>query len=154
MLAEALAAQGIGPEVAEKVREYLSSRGYHVTEHWLARENRQKAEAKEERQRGQAAELALAIPYAGAIKDCQASVMSTGRGGSFYRCSKQARFVVRRKERPGSNPADPRGDGRLAVCRIHASDSTSNRYHKHWDYERTANEPVEPEYQPPQRETA
>ena len=93
----------------------------------------QRARYAESARAGKAAALAAAVPYAGSIGRCQAAVHEDGRSVGTRRCLKAALLVVRRKEGAG------RGDGRLAVCRTHAEDARSYR---------SADEPVEPEYQP------
>ena len=105
-----------------------------------------KAADRQARADSHAATLALAIPYAGAIERCQAQVWSQGRGATAHRCGTKARYVVRRAEHRNEDA----GDGRLAVCLIHARDARSRRFHKHWSYEVSATEVVEAEYQPPQ----
>ncbi len=157
LLAEALATEGLDEAAADRVRKYMADRGFYVTENWLHRENREKEAAKVEREAAHAAALAVSIPYAGAIKGCQARVWGTGRGATSNRCQKTARFVVWRKDEFSGHRDRPRGpdrptDNRLAVCRIHAADKSSHRHHGHWNYELCADEPVEPEYQPPIKE--
>ena len=97
-----------------------------------------------------AARLAAATPYKGAIKDCQVSVYhSEGRWGTFRRCAKRARFVVSRS-RYVDGPVAPNAEGkdRIAVCHIHAAETTTHRYvsHGQWNEGATAAELVEEEY--------
>lgn len=145
-LVEVLRAEGLTIEAIERVREAWAKQGLFLSEGVLAFRERQRREEQERRDASRSAALALAIPYAGRIKDCQASVYPPGRGMTAHRCNKRARFAVRREEH---DKPEERGDGRMVACSTHAGDHQSSRYRKHWDYERTASEVVEPEYQPP-----
>jgi hypothetical protein len=146
----ALAAEGIAdPDAArERIEAALRVHGIHVDESWIARDRRMKVEYAEAEAAKKAAALAQAIPYAGAIRDCQTMVNSSGRGATAYRCQKRARHVVRRDEYGCGKGQHDKMDGRLAVCGTHARDREAIRYHAHWSYEKCAGEPVEPEYQP------
>lgn len=145
VLGEVIAEVGSDPEA---ILEALHRRGYWLTENpWMRRE-REKREAAEARKREAEAQLAAAVPYAGAIRECQVSVLEPGRGVRFHRCGRRPIYVVRRTE-PGVRETERASDGRIAVCRQHAGDPTSSRFVSHSKYEReSANEPVEPEYQP------
>lgn len=91
-----------------------------------------------------AARLAEAKPYSGAIKQCQAHVSEDmGRWTDFRRCSKPARFVVKRK------PRHEEVEDILAVCALHARDGNSRRFEASGhDYrgKKSADEQVEEEY--------
>ena len=147
VLADALRAEGLDDDAIGRVDSYLSDHDHYVAENWMVRERREKEAYKAADDARKAATLAKAIPYTGRINDCQAQVWTQGRGGTAHRCQKLAKFVVRRTEYGKDS-----GDGRLAVCRIHASDPSSHRYTKHWSHEVSAAEIVEPEYQPAEGE--
>ena len=109
---------------------------------------------KREAEAAKAARAAAAttLPeYHGVIKQCQARVtdMSNSRWPQTNRCSKKPTKVRWIEERHGSY----KGDGRLAVCGIHAKAQDIGRWVKtdHWQDKHktgTADEVVEPEYQP------
>jgi hypothetical protein len=151
VLTNALRAEGLDDKAIARVDAALAAEHLSVTMHWLTRERLDREKATEERAASRALGLAAAVPYVGKINDCQATVWDHGRGGTAHRCQKLAKFVVRRKsdfsghrDRPPDRPFDER----LAVCRTHAADIKSYRYHGHWSYEKCADEMVEPEYQP------
>jgi 23S rRNA maturation mini-RNase III len=150
VLSTALRAEGLDDEAIARVDAALAAEHLSVMVPFYVQDRLNREAAAKVRVESQAASLANAIPYAGAIKDCQASVYSGGRGATFSRCRKNARFVVRRKDDFSGHRDRPKetNDDRLAVCRVHAAGGLSHRYHGHWSYERCANEPVELEYQP------
>lgn len=138
-------------EFAAKIEAALRARGLAIMEPpespW-ARQERERQQRKAARAAEAARQMAAAVAYGGAIRWCQASVHDEGRlAVGFHRCPKAPKWVVRRDERPVKGTEQPH-DGRLAVCLAHARDPQSGRYHAHWSHERTAGEPVEPEYQP------
>src|ERR1035437_8927709 len=65
---------------------------------------------------------AAALPYSGAIKQCQVGVTSNDRASTYYRCSKKGTAVIAHQERGDG------GDGRMVVCGTHVRDRLPSRY--------------------------
>jgi hypothetical protein len=147
VLRDALRAEGLDDDAIARVKSYLYERDYEVSYNWRREEIRRKIAIEQEKKAAEQERVAAAVLYAGAIKRCQAHAggwVRSDMGG--HRCNRKPTLVVRRKERPGEKYAAL--DGRLAVCRTHASKRDSGRYHGRWSHEQSAIEPVELEYQP------
>lgn len=148
---EILRAEGLDDDAIVRVYRALREANLSVmVPPWMA----SRAEAAARRASAATArerEMAVAVPYTGTIRQCQAEVYK-GRLG-FAGCSARARFVVRRPERPGSSHLDAGWlDGRIAVCRRHAGDPESRRHLNAGWQESVLGpgsiEPVESQYDP------
>jgi hypothetical protein len=147
LLRDAGLAAGVDQDTIEVMREYLTSQNAYVTVNF---EKQWRQEAADEKAR--AKEKGDALPdYHGGITRCQArSTTNTGRSYSTDRCQRKPRKVRQTTDDHGAY----RGDGRLAVCIQHARTVVApDRWVKtsHWQDKYkpdTADEVVEPEYQP------
>jgi ADP-ribosylglycohydrolase len=132
--------------LADAILRALHEHEYVIRYDWDAIGRRQAAERKAER----ATRVATAIDYHGAIATCQAAVPVGGRAIGYRRCVRKPTKVIRAAGTFG----DTYGDGRLAVCAIHARQENVTRYTvnpQDWTYKVAgpgAIEPVEQEYQP------
>ena len=139
--------EGLDEAAIKRVKDALRAAEITVSVNW---ERRWKREAKEATER--AAEAAKTMPeYHGAITRCQANVSRpAGRITESGRCDNRPTRVRRVRETHGSY----KGDGRIAVCGTHArAKYEPSRWvcSTHWmnrGKPATADEIVEPEYQP------
>jgi len=148
-LRAALAHAGQNPDAVDAIIDFLDDTMYAVSYDFRRAEAQRKFLYEQEQAAAKDANLAATVPYKGKIKYCQASVHYAGRMVGFHRCGNLAKRVMRLNdiERDKRNG----GDGRLAVCTVHAKEGPVHvRRHtsdSKWEAP-SALEPVEPEYQP------